>query len=169
MAQLSTTKIIKAIFGLFSSLDSTDEDLLKTTLWRQKVSIPVTDGGTAGTAQTETVMWRNNTGADVRVVSAHLLAPIAITAHGSNYATFTISRRTSAGASAATVADFATDTVATDDVTAFAPKALTNTVANVIVADGYVLTAKVTKTGTGVAIAAATSQAVLEVVLEPVV
>jgi hypothetical protein len=168
MSQLTATSIVNQLTSLLSSLDATDATLVKALLLRRAHSIPVTDGGTAGTAQGETVLWRNNTGASVKVVSAHASAPVAVTAHGTNYATFTVTKRTSAGASAATVATFATDTVTTDDMTAFAPVALTLTDANVVVPDGYVLTGKVTKAASGVAVASATAQALISVVVEPV-
>jgi hypothetical protein len=168
MAQLSASRIFNALAGLFSSTDSTDEALLKTALWRKTIHCHVTDGGTAGTAQTETVVWRNDTGATVKVVSAHVIAPVAVTANATNYATFLVYKRSSAGASQATIGTFATDTVTTDDMTAFAPKELTLTVANVEVAAGAVITCAVTKTAAGVAIAAATSQARVQIVVEPI-
>jgi len=166
---LTATSIFKAIYGLFSALDSTDESVLKGTIWRKQVPLNVTDGGTAGTAQGETFMWRNDTGVDVRVISGHAVAPIAVTANATNFATFNVSRRTSAGASAVTVAEFATDTVTDDDMVAFAPKAMTLTDANVIVPSGSVLTGKVTKGGTGVAIASATAQARIVLTVEPAI
>lgn len=169
MSQLTGSSIFKAIVGLFSALDSTDQTTLKKQLWRKTARCSVTDGGTAGTAQTETFVWQNNTGGDVVVTACNVVTPVAVTAHGTTYATFLLYKRTSAGASQATIGSFATDTVTTDDMTAFAPKALTLTAANVIVPDGYVLTCAVTKASTGVAIASATAQAVIEVTYEPVV
>jgi hypothetical protein len=151
MAQLSASRIFNALAGLFSSTDSTDEALLKTALWRKTIHCHVTDGGTAGTAQTETVVWRNDTGATVKVVSAHVIAPVAVTANATNYATFLVYKRSSAGASQATIGTFATDTVT-----------------NVEVAAGAVITCAVTKTAAGVAIAAATSQARVQIVVEPI-
>lgn len=168
MAQLTHVRIFNALKGLLSCLDATDADLVNTSLWRKQIQAHVTDGGTAGTAQTETPFWRNDTGGTVKVVSVHLLAPVAITANATNYATFILYKRTSAGATQTTVASFATDTVTTDDVTAFAPLSITPTAANVTVAAGGVLSVAVTKANTGVAIAAATSQARLVVVVEPV-
>ena len=167
MGQLTAQRIKDGLLNLLGRLDSTDELLLSKQLMRKTVSAHVTDGGTAGTAQTETFAWQNNTGGNVRVISANAIAPIAVTANGSNYASFLLYKRTSAGASQATIATFATDTVTTDDMVAFAPKAMTLTVANVVVPDGYVVTVAVTKTGTGVALAAATSQARIEFVVEP--
>jgi hypothetical protein len=167
MSQLTARGIYKALCALFSSLDSTDETLVKKMLWRKKVKLEVTDGGTAGTAQGETFMWYNDTGVDVTVKESRAIAPVAVTAHGTNYATFTLSKRDTAGANAATVAEFATDTVTTDDMTAFLPKSMTLTSANVTVPSGYVLTGKVAKAGTGVAIGSATAQACIEVIIEP--
>lgn len=167
MAQLTGAKLFGALRGLFSALDSTDDDFIKSTMFRKKVSLVINDAATAGTAHTETFMWRNDTGIDMRVVSAYAVAPIAVTANGTSYATFLVASRTAAGASAANVATFATDTTTTDDMVALAPKAMTLTAANVIVPAGYVLTGAVTKTSSGVALTAATSQALIEVLLEP--
>lgn len=168
MAQLTQSRIFNALASLFSSLDSTDVDLVKTSLWRRQIKAQITDAATAGTAYTETFCWRNDTGGSVKVVSAHAVAPIAVTAHGTNYATFLAYQRTSAGATQATIATFATDTVTTDDMVAHAPKAMTLTDANVIVPSGSVITVAVTKAASGVALTAATSHAHIILVVEPV-
>ncbi len=169
MGQLNAGRIFKAIKGLFSALDQTDEDLLKTVMWRETRSVEVTDGGTAGTAQTETVAWRNDTGGDVWITDLYLVTPVNVTANATNYATFSVFKRTSAGASQATIGAFATDTVTTDDLVAFAPKAIPMTDANRLVPNGSVVTVSVSKTASGVAIAAATSQANVLITYEPAV
>lgn len=168
MGQLNQNRIVNAFMSLFSATDATDQDLVKTTLVRKQIKARVHDAATAGTAWTETFVWRNDTGGSVKVVSAHAVTPIAVTANGSNYASFLAYQRTSAGASQATIATFATDTVATDDMVAHAPKEMTLTNANVVVPAGGVITAAVTKTGTGVALTAATSEASIILVVEPV-
>lgn len=166
MGQLSATSIFNAIKGLFSSLDSTDATLLKNTLYRQKVRVYVTDGGTAGTAQTATAFFTNDLGCNLRVVSAKLIVPVAVTGHDTNNATFTLSKVDADGTNAATVAA-RTSNVAGGNYTAFKPVDLTLTEANAVVASGWSLRIAVSKASSGVAIAAATSQAYIEVTLEP--
>ena len=80
-----------------------------------------------------------------------------------------MSKRDSAGANQATIYSHALDVATTNDMVAFAPKAMTVTVANVIVPAGSVLTGRVTKSGTGIVIASATAQASIEVTLEKVI
>ena len=167
MAQLTAQRILGGIYGLFSGLDATDELMLKNLMTRKKARVYLSDLATAGTAQTETGFFVNDTGVSLRVVSAKLVVPIAVTANASNNMTCTLTKRDAAGVNPAVVAT-ATSDVAGGSLVAFLPKVLTNTVANVVVADGWVLTALVSKAGTGVAIAAATSQAYLEVLLEPI-
>jgi hypothetical protein len=166
MAQLTATRIFGGLRGLFSALDSTDDALLKNLMTRHKVVAQITDGGTAGTAQTETPVWENTTGNNMRVVTAKLIAPVTGAASATDTVTVTVTKRDAAGGSAAVVATY-TSNVAGTGFTAFVPEALTNTVANVIVPTGYTLTVLASKANSGVAIAAATSQAVVEIVLEP--
>lgn len=168
MAQLNANGIFGALRGLFSALDATDEALLKNTIYRDKVEAHVTDGGTAGTAQTETFIYKNTSGTNQLVVSASFCTPIAVTADASNNATITVTKRSSSGGTAAIVATNVTTAGGTGSITAFLPVPLTLTVANVVLAANEVLTVLVSKGGTGVAIGAATSQARVEVVLEPV-
>jgi hypothetical protein len=168
MAQLSATRIINALFTFLSSLDATDEAKVRNTLWRQTFVGHATDGGTAGTAQTETPIWVNNTGETVKITSVKITTPVNVTANATNYATFTVNHRTSAGASATAIIAFATDTPTTDDITAFAPKSVTPTAGNDLVPVGGVVTLAVSKTAAGVAIAAATSQARVNIQYEPV-
>lgn len=166
MGQLNATRIFNAVKGLFSGLDSTDDDLLKYALglrWKERVYI--TDGGTAGTAQTATAFWTNDLGTNVRLISAKLVTPVTATAHASNTATVTVAKVDATGANAATVAAYTSD-IAGGTATAFVPKELTRTVGNVVVASGWTLHVAASKAATGVAIAAATSQAYVEVTLE---
>lgn len=166
MGQLVSTKIFGAIRGLFSALDVSDETLLKDTVTRRTLQAHVTDGGTAGTAQTETPLWKNTTATNQRVAGAIVTTPVAVTASDTTNATFTVTRRDAAGINAVVVATVTTN-VAGGNYTAFLPVALALTAANVIVGPGQVLTVLVSKLSTGVAIAAATSQARIEVLLEP--
>lgn len=168
MGQLTGPKVVAAIRGLLSSLDSTDDDLVKNLLVREKVEAHVTDGGTASTAQTETFMWRNDTGVDMYVVSARFCTPVAVTANDTNYATLTLAKRDSAGANSATVGSMTTQiTGGSGNVTAFLPVALSLTAANRVVPSGSVLTIAVAKASAGVALAAATSQVRVVVIVEP--
>lgn len=124
------------------------------------------DAATAGTAVTETVHWRAPFAC--KVITAYVSTPIAVTAHASNTATFTVSKRTSAGASQATVATAVTTTGGTGNITAFAPVALPLTVANVALAAGEVITFAISKQNSGVALTAATSYVDLTVLVEAI-
>lgn len=173
MGQLIASRIKDAVKGLFSGLDATDVALLLDLELRPKVRAHVTDGGTAGTAQTETHVWRNDTATNYLVKGAKVALPVALTAGDTNYASVLLARRDNAGLNSVSVASINTAiTVApfSGNITAFLPVALTlsGTSANLVVGPGQVLTIAVTKTGTGLAIAAATSQAIVEVILEPI-
>ena len=170
MAQLTSERINNAVITLLSSLDATDVELVKDVVLRGTATGYFTDGGTAGTAQTTTAFFVNETSKPLKVTSVKFVTPVAVTAHGSNYGTVTVAHRTSAGASATTIVSFATDTVTTDDLTAFAPKDLTSsiTAANAVIPAGGVVTIALAKTGTGVAFAAATSQCYVSIQYEAV-
>lgn len=169
MGQLNTSRVYKAIVGLFSALDQTDQTLLQKAMWSWKVKLDITDAATAGTAFTSSPLWYNDTGYDVVVKAARATAPIAVTANATNFATFTVARIDAAGANSANVATFATDTVTTDDMVANVPRDMTLTVANVIVPAGFSLIGAVSKTASGVALTAATSRALIEVELQPLI
>lgn len=164
MGQLSAKRIVDAVTSLFSSTDATDKALVRKFMSQKKPEASVTDGGTAGTAQTETVVWTNDTGADMYVTGATVAFPVAVASNGTNYATVTVYSRTAAGGTQTAIG--ALDSSATS-YTAFVANALTLTAANVLVPNGYSVTVAVAKAGTGVAIAAATSQARVEIQLEP--
>lgn len=169
MGQLNAERIKNALSALFTSLDSTDVTLLKKLMCRGSAVGYFTDGGTAGTAQTATAFFVNETSKPVKITSVKFVTPIAVTANATNYGTVTVAHRTSAGASATTVVSFATDTVTTDDLVAFAPKDLTSliTAGNDVVPAGGVVTVALAKTASGVAFAAATSQAYVSIEYEP--
>lgn len=170
MGQFSAERIKNALTTLFSSLDSTDVDLLKKLMFRGTAVGYFTDGGTAATAQTSTAFFVNETSKPLKITSVKIVTPVAVTADASNYGTVTVAHRTSAGASATTIASFATDTVATDDLVALGVKDLTSliTAANAVVPAGGVVTVALAKAGLGVAFAAATSQAYVSIEYEPV-
>lgn len=166
MGQLSTTSIFKAIAGLFSSLDSTDETLLKNVILRNDAVGYFTDGGTAGTAQTETAFWVNDTGNPVKITSVKVVTPVTAATNGSNFATITVAYRLSDGSGATTIGTRATSSVS---LTAFTPAAVSITAGNDVVPAGGIVTVAMAKSGTGVAVAAATSQAYCKIQWEPVI
>lgn len=114
------------------------------------------DAATAGTAVTETV-HANITETSATVKKIMLSAPIAVTANGTNFATVTVSKRTGAGG-AVTLGTFATSATS---MVAFVPIVLTPgsglTAANLKLTAGDVITVAIAKSGTGVALTAATS------------
>lgn len=168
---LTGLEIRDAFVDMFPASDATSVALVQGYYGQRHIGATFTDGGTAATAADEFVVYRNATGGNVRVVSAYVATPVAVTADASHYKTITLQKRDSAGANNATVAAATTQTAGaggTGDLTAFAPVALTLTAANVVVAAGGVLTIKAIKTGNGVAIASATAPARIEVILEPV-
>lgn len=130
------------------------------------VGVLVSDAATAGTAVTETVVLVAPY--PLKVVSAKMAAPIAVTASDSTYATVTVATR-SAGGSPTTVAVMTTKTSGsggTGNMTAFVPYAMT--VTTLILAAGDVLTLAIAKASTGVALTAATSYFEVELVIEAV-
>jgi hypothetical protein len=168
MAQLTAERIKNALIQNTGSLDSTDETMLKNLLFRRVEKVRLFDAATAGTAMTTSAFWKNTTGVTMRVVSAYVVAPVAVAADNTDYDTFTLAKVDSAGANAATVASGDTRAASLSGLAANAPEALTLTDANKDIADGWSLTAAVAKAGAGKAITAATSDAYLIVVLEPV-
>ncbi len=121
---------------------------------------------TAGTGVAESVVCRVPVAC--RFISAHVTAPIAVTASGTDYKTFTIAKRTAAGA-AVSLAAIATITTTGVSLAAFVPQALTldSTTASLDLAAGDVITYKNVKTGvTGVATSDATSYTEIEVIVE---
>lgn len=77
----------------------------------------------------------------------------ALTANATNYRTFRVVNKGTDGTGTTVVASFATDTPTDDDLVAFDEKAipLSGTAANLDVAEGDILVADETVTGTGVA------------------
>jgi hypothetical protein len=129
----------------------------------------VTDGGTAGTADAETVIFVAPFAC--KVVAATLTTPVNVTANDTTYATVTVAKRAADGGSSATVASETTQTTGSGgsgNLTAFAPFALPLTAANVELAAGAVLTVAVAKAGAGVAVGSATAEALVEVLVEAI-
>jgi hypothetical protein len=135
---------------------------------RRQYESLVADAATAGTAVTETVMAHVQRAS--RPIAVTISTPIAVTASDSNYATFTIAKRTAAG-SAVTLATIFTKTggsSGTGNLAAFVPYVLPLTYANFDIAAGDVLTVAISKTGSGVALTAATSYVNVTVDVEEV-
>lgn len=169
--QLLTT--ILQILAMGVSLVSNPANAAHALSQRHR-TVYFTDGGTAATAQTETPFAAVDPAANLtnwQIKQCSLIFPIAITANNSNYATFTVNKRTSGGA-AVQVAQNTTqisDGVLGANVVAFQAynMTLSGTAANLVLAAATdVLTFAMTKTGTGVAVAAATSQAYCDVLYE---
>ncbi len=173
MAQLNGNKIFNALIAFFSPTkatftDTADVDLVANTYGRLRARLPISDGGTAGTAVTTTVVFTNDTGGNLDVSGATVATPVAITASDSVYATFTLSKVDAAGINPVVVATYVSN-VAGTGTTALLPKALAlSTVAGArTLATGWSLVIAVAKASTGSAIAAATADALLQVKLEP--
>lgn len=106
--------------------------------------------GTAGSTQDNVVGEAPFAGT---VTEVTIIPEAAVVAHATNYRTFRVLNKGQAGAGTTVVASFATDTVTTDDLTAFDEKALTlSVVAGALtVAAGDVLVADETIAASGVA------------------
>jgi hypothetical protein len=106
--------------------------------------------GTAGTTQDWVIGEVESGGTVAEVV---IIPEAAVTANATNYRTFRVINKGSAGAGSTVVASFATDTVTTDDLVAFDEKSITlsGTAANLVLAENDVLVADETVAGTGVA------------------
>lgn len=130
-----------------------------------------TDGGTAATAVGETVIFAvdSNLSTGIKVLAVNVAFPVGVTANNSTYATITVAKRTSGGASS-TVAQNTTqvtDTVLGANATAFKFYPMTLTAANVALTQGTdVLTLTVAKASTGVALGSATAACSITVVYE---
>jgi hypothetical protein len=137
---------------------------------RETFVVLVADAATAGTAVTETVAVRlPTTGGTYRFIEAYMCSPIAVTAHDTNYATISVAKRLSTGASATALASQTTKiTGGSGNLTAFAPAALTNTAttADLEIAAASVITVAIAKAASGVALTAATSYFAVAIVVE---
>ncbi len=169
MSQLTGVRIFNAIKGLFSSLDSTDELLLKRMLGvRFKVPVLIGDQGATATSAAAIPFFTNDTGVSLRVVEANLLAPVTIAPGATDNVAFVLSKVDSAGSNAATVASYTSD-VAGGTATADVPKAMTvvggtSTVATI--ADGWTLRIAATKGASGVLIGGVNDHCTVVVELE---
>lgn len=168
MGQLNGTRIYEALQNFFSCLDDVDKELVANVYCRDRLPVSVTDGGTAGTAQTATPFFTNDMGTPLLVKSVQIMTPVSVTGNDATNAVITVDRVDATGANAVTIATLTTN-VASGGTTAFVPKAIPlSTVAGAIsIPAGFTLRVSVAKTSTGVAIAAATSQAYVQVQIQP--
>ncbi len=122
-------------------------------------SFPMTDNGAILGVATESAIRMPVAG---KVVSIAVSPAIAVTANNSNFATFTVSKRTGAGG-AVTVGTQTTAITGMGNLAAFVPYVFATadfTAANVNVAAGDVLTCLIGKTGAGIILTTAISATV---------
>lgn len=150
-----TSNYVAGLVGEALAMNLTDPAGTVKNSMRRTYSENYSDAATAGTAVTETV--HANVQRAGKVVAAKLSAPIAVTANDTNYATVTVSKRTGAGGAVVIASRTTQITGGSGNIVAFVPVTLTLTAANQLLAAGDVLTVAVTKTGSGVALTAATS------------
>lgn len=153
--------------ALFSQASTADQARVNQALVRRKVTIQVTDVGTAGNAIGEQVCFRAEV--PCKLISAELSPGIAITGSDTNFCNLLLQKRpASAPASPVTVANMQTTattptpSLGAGPTTAFTPITLTNsaTGANLVLVAGDVLTfTKNGVNGTGTAIGAAATAA----------
>lgn len=154
---------------LVNTYTAVGAEALSNRLDQFEVTFPFDDAATAGTAFTETVMHTSPVAC--KLISASFSLPIAATASDSLYATVSIAKRTSAGATSTALASRTTQiTLGTGNVTAFAKNALTltTTTADLEIAADSVITLAVAKASTGTALTAATSKASVTLVFQKV-
>lgn len=143
---------IRSVFqALFSPESAAEQARLENAILGREILHGIDDAATAGTASGERDIYVAEYACEVREWT--ISCPVTAAANGSNYATFTLGKRTAGGArtSLGTVATSATG------FTAFTPRDSGMTPA--ILAAGDTLTLELTKTGTGVAISAARAPA----------
>ena len=88
---------------------------------------------------------------NLKVTAVRFIPETAVVGGATNFATVAVRNKGAAGTGTTVVASKAFDTATTDDVAAFDEDAITlsATAANLLVAEGEVLAANVTKDGTG--------------------
>lgn len=109
------------------------------------------DAMAADTTEEEVIVRLRQAG---RIVAAYYVPDGAVTAHDSNNAILAVSKRPASGYGTAVVAASATTDTATGSMVAWTPYALalSGTAANTLFAAGDILTFKITKGGSGVAV-----------------
>jgi hypothetical protein len=129
-------------------------------------SVLVADAATAGTAVTETVIATVPVAS--RVVAVKVATPIGVTAHDTNYATFTVSKRTAGGGATSIASQTTKITGGSGNLTAFSPLSITPTASAVDLAANDSLTIAIPKAASGVALTAATSYVQVQVTVEEI-
>jgi len=138
--------------GALVSAGLSDPELAVKQMHRKEYVFFLTDDGDAGTPNPEMAIPMP---VACRVVSCKVTAPIAVTGHATTNAVFTVAKRTGAG-SATTISTFTTTLSApANSLAAFVPAAMTVTAADAVLAASDVLTCKLTKGSTGVAVTTA--------------
>ncbi len=160
---VALTQIAALAYAFFGAQTETERGRAEHVFVRRYIECHLNDEGTAGNGSAEHIVHRANTAG--RVVSMYITAPVTISAHNSNYATFTLSKKTGVGTSTAIAAP-ATTITAGLTFTAFLPVAITLTAANVGYAAGDSLTLKLVKTASGQACGAARSPCHVTVLVE---
>lgn len=150
--------------GQVGGLNLVDPDGTVGLAHSRAITANITDGGTIGTAVTESVIYRAPAAGVVK--AAYYTAPVAIPGNDTTFATFTLSKRTAGGAATVIGSQNTKITGGAGSAVAFVPVPLVLVGAAVQLAAGDVLTIAVTKGSTGVAISAATSTAGITVLLE---
>lgn len=152
-------------YGRFGSAGLADVRGAVNKLHYRTYTIAVQDAATAGTAVTETVIAR--VPHKCKLVAVYLTAPIAVAADNTDYATFTVAKRT-AGAAGVTLATGDTRAASMNALAAFTDEQLptTGTAVQLQLAAGDVLTFAAAKSGVGKALVAATSYFNVTVVVE---
>lgn len=158
-------KLMKRVLeGMFDGIATANA--LVSLLIDKRPRVDITDGGTAATAVTESPVTQVS--GPALLTAATFTAPIAVTADATNRLTVTVSKRTAGGA-ATVMATGTTTAGGLGSLTAFVPVTIPlSTVAGAVaLANGDEITVLVSKQGSGVAFAAATSFATVELRLEP--
>jgi hypothetical protein len=167
MSQLNGSRVYNAIKGLFVSLDSNDELLLKRMLGiRFREVIYLSDGGATATSVTANSFFTNYTDSSVnlRVQGAYIVPPVTIAAGATANVTFTLDRIDAVGTTATPVATLTTTAAATAHV--LTALTLSATSGNVLLPPGHTLRIAATKNSTGQPIASTVSPCWLQVDLE---
>lgn len=169
-AELVTTPVIQGGPGATQAQSIAE---VRQAIKRRIIRVPLTDGGTAGTAVAETTVdfAMPDLSGGIMVVAAFFIPQITVAQNAANALTLNIFRRTN-GAGQVTIATNSTLTADANwgvaGLTAFkASPAMTITAANATLAVGTdVITVSVTKPGTGAAFALATGASYLNIEVE---
>lgn len=153
---MSFSQVVTSLKGLFHWVSNVDASVEQAVTYRRVFAHKLTADGAAGDELAEVPVYIDSR-CTAQIMSVRFVPADALTAHNTNYKTITVSSRTSAGASATTVASVNTKTSGgggTGDWTAFSPVTVTLTAANAILPAGGMLTVKYLKSGNGVVIPA---------------